>query len=136
MLELYDQTVRECSGGAMARYLQQAAVPAAAFVIERVGDEARRIMAAAEQKRAGASAGPHQPTTRGGILRRIRRLLGEPDARRGSPGPLAAGIGLRGPSAWAVSPQRRGAPLDVRSLLVGRPARAGRVWRLAGGFCG
>ena len=43
MLELYDQTVRTCSGGAMLKYLQRRPIPNEAFVFERLGAEARRI---------------------------------------------------------------------------------------------
>lgn len=44
MLELYDQTVRERPGGAMLEYLKQDPIPNEAFVYERIGDEARRIV--------------------------------------------------------------------------------------------
>ena len=82
MLELYDQTVRERSGGEMARYLQQPMVPSAAFVLERAGDEARHIMEAAARKRASAGPRARQPSRRAGIICRIRRFLFEPVSRR------------------------------------------------------
>jgi len=44
MLELYDQTVRERSGGAMLDYLKQTSIPNLEFVYERSGGEARRII--------------------------------------------------------------------------------------------
>lgn len=46
MLELYDQTVREYSGGAMLEYFKQDPIPNEAFVYERLGGEARRIVQA------------------------------------------------------------------------------------------
>jgi predicted SAM-dependent methyltransferase len=43
MLELYDQTVREYSGGEMKEYLKQNPIPNEGFVIERVGRKACNI---------------------------------------------------------------------------------------------
>ena len=43
MIEMYDQTVRNSSGGEMAKYLSQVQVINEAFVYERIGEEARRI---------------------------------------------------------------------------------------------
>jgi predicted SAM-dependent methyltransferase len=44
MLELYDQTVRERSGGAMLDYLKRDLIPNETFIYERFGGEAHRIM--------------------------------------------------------------------------------------------
>jgi predicted SAM-dependent methyltransferase len=46
MLELYDQTVRNRSGGAMIEYLKQDPLPNKAFLLERCGGEIRRILEA------------------------------------------------------------------------------------------
>lgn len=43
-LELYDQTVRERSGGSMVEYLKQDPIPNELFIYERAGVEARRII--------------------------------------------------------------------------------------------
>jgi predicted SAM-dependent methyltransferase len=43
MLELYDQTVRSYSGGAMAEYLFQPKIENEEYVFQRVGEEARRL---------------------------------------------------------------------------------------------
>lgn len=51
MLELYDQTVRQRSGGEMAAYLSQISVPNVEFVVQRVGHEAQSIMEKAAIKR-------------------------------------------------------------------------------------
>ena len=51
LLELYDQTVRECSGGEMAVYLRQKDIPNLEFVMERAGMEAHQIVEKARQKR-------------------------------------------------------------------------------------
>ncbi len=44
VLEMYDQTVREKSGGVMIDYCQQDPMPNEEFVIERFGGEARRVL--------------------------------------------------------------------------------------------
>lgn len=44
MLEMYDQTVRERSGGEMLEYLRQDPIPNVDFVYERIGSEGRRIV--------------------------------------------------------------------------------------------
>lgn len=45
MLEMFDQMVRNQSGGEMLKYWQQNPMPAEDFVIERVGDEVRSVLA-------------------------------------------------------------------------------------------
>lgn len=45
LLEMYDQTVRNTSGGDMAAYLYQEEIPCEAYVYERIGEEARQIRA-------------------------------------------------------------------------------------------
>lgn len=44
MIELYDQTVREQSGGAMLEYMRRDPIPNEEFVLGRMGGEARRIL--------------------------------------------------------------------------------------------
>ncbi len=48
MLELYDQTVRNHSGGEMSVYLQQDTLPDQSFVLQRLGGEAKKILQAME----------------------------------------------------------------------------------------
>ena len=43
LLELYDQTVRNHSGGEMAAYLQRETIPNESFVMDRLGEEGREI---------------------------------------------------------------------------------------------
>lgn len=45
LLEMYDQTVREKSGGEMADYLRQNPLPNEAFVYERIGEMGRQLVA-------------------------------------------------------------------------------------------
>ena len=44
MLELFDQIVRNYSGGEMLKYWQQNRIPSEEFVIERVGSEAKEAI--------------------------------------------------------------------------------------------
>lgn len=44
MLEMYDQTVREQSGGEMLTYLRQDNIPNEAFVYARIGEEGRQLV--------------------------------------------------------------------------------------------
>lgn len=44
VIELIDQLVREESGGEMLAYLSQASIPAEAFILKRLGVEAKRII--------------------------------------------------------------------------------------------
>jgi hypothetical protein len=56
LLEMYDQTVRERSGGAMKAYLQQYPLLNEAFVYARIGDEARGLVAALKQQAGGKAS--------------------------------------------------------------------------------
>jgi hypothetical protein len=60
MIELYDQTIRETSGGGYATYLQRDVIPNAEFVIARQGKDMEREIAAVGRERAllHASAPP------------------------------------------------------------------------------
>jgi len=53
MLELYDQTVRERSGGEMLDYFSRNPIPNEAFILERFGGEARRIIQAVKNRPVG-----------------------------------------------------------------------------------
>src|SRR5262249_1869985 len=48
MLELYDQCVREESGGEMLRYLQQRPLRNERFIVERIGEEGRELIEACQ----------------------------------------------------------------------------------------
>lgn len=71
VIEMLDQTVRERGGGAMLEYLRHDPLPNEAFVLERIGEEGRELLAAI---RGGASR--TQPlTARDGLPRRIVHAL-------------------------------------------------------------
>jgi predicted SAM-dependent methyltransferase len=50
MLEMFDQTVRNYSGGEMLKYWQQDKIPAEEFVIERMGSEAKNAIDTIKKK--------------------------------------------------------------------------------------
>lgn len=54
MLEMYDQVVRNRSGGKMVRYLVDASLPNEEYVVGRCGMEVHSIIAAARRNRASA----------------------------------------------------------------------------------
>lgn len=56
MLEMYDQVVRNRSGGEMARYLAHTSLPNEAFVVGRCGAEVRSIIAEAKERAGKPSA--------------------------------------------------------------------------------
>ena len=70
VLEMFDQTVREHSGGAMLEYLRQDPLKNEAFVLERIGEEGRELLAAI---RGAAPSSAQQP--RPGLRRRIKDTL-------------------------------------------------------------
>jgi hypothetical protein len=71
LLELYDQTVRERSGGSMAEYLAQDPLPNAEFVYARIGEEGRQIVAAMQRRTQATS---QQTTTTPPLWRRLRGI--------------------------------------------------------------
>ena len=82
MLEMYDQTVRERSGGAMREYFQQESIPNEAFVHERLGGEARRMVQ--ELKSSGTKGQPASLPARARFQLRsrvLKLLLGDQGCR-------------------------------------------------------
>jgi len=78
MLELFDQTVREVSGGQMRRHWERAPLPAESFVVERVGGELTGFL---ERLRRGEI--PPQPPAPPGNARDEASLLAIGRFRRG-----------------------------------------------------
>jgi predicted SAM-dependent methyltransferase len=75
MLELYDQAVREASGGAMVEYLSQNPICNEAYVLERMGEEARAIIneqRASQNARAKTKPMPSSPLA---SLKKLRNKL-------------------------------------------------------------
>ncbi|HEY3104436.1 MAG TPA: methyltransferase domain-containing protein [Pyrinomonadaceae bacterium] len=84
MLELYDQTVRESTGGEMAAYLSREGLPNQDFVIDRIGLEAKQLIESAERPGTGpASRAEDAPAIpRRMMFRQLRRILKDRVARR------------------------------------------------------
>lgn len=84
MLEMYDQVVRNKSGGEMAAYLFQELIPNEEFVIQRCGVEARNLIASGRKVRTMPKVTRQKQTLLGRAWRmirptgevRLRRLLG------------------------------------------------------------
>lgn len=72
MLELYDQTVREKSGGGMMDFLRQNSLPNEAFVYDRIGEEGRQLVNALHNQ---GRCGLQTPTIKPEISIRLRRRL-------------------------------------------------------------
>jgi predicted SAM-dependent methyltransferase len=79
LLEMYDQTVREKSGGAMLDFLRQNRLPNESFVLERIGQEGRELLAAlrnAPPPMSQSQTPPSKPRSRlREIIRRPRTLF-------------------------------------------------------------
>lgn len=76
MLELYDQSVRDQSGGEMLRALQRQPLPNQAFILARCGEEARRLIAPPPAPSAPATRPPRNLAYLLAALReRLLRLL-------------------------------------------------------------
>jgi predicted SAM-dependent methyltransferase len=83
MIELYDQTVRETTGGEMSEYLSREGLPNRDFVIARIGPVAKQAFEYVERLRSRPpQAEPAPPRPRPTVLGRLRRVLRDPAARR------------------------------------------------------
>lgn len=79
LLELYDQAVREESGGGMRSYLQQDPLPNEEFVYQRIGDEGRQLVASLRALSSAQARGTGKRMFRGGlagIFSTMRNRLG------------------------------------------------------------
>lgn len=75
MLELFDQIVREKSGGGMQEYLRQKPLPNEAFVYERIGEEGRALVESLHNSSGRMQlADPPLPVFLFKLLRAIRTL--------------------------------------------------------------
>ncbi|WP_414584589.1 class I SAM-dependent methyltransferase [Scytonema sp. PCC 10023] len=82
LLEMYDQTVRNYSGGDMAAYLFREHIPNKEFVLKRCGAEAKSLIEAGHQYRQKSQQPPDgQPKH---LLKQIYRFVRCPEYRRES----------------------------------------------------
>ena len=82
MIELYDQTVRERSGGDHGTYLNRDVIPNVEFVLMRQGKEVEESISGQRLLRAAGLKTPSDTTP--GLYRRVRRWLSsfDPSSRR------------------------------------------------------
>ena len=80
LIALYDQTVREQSGGEMAAYLQQPNLPNKEFVLEQHGVDARRLIDEAERRRSVRQTDTLSQSDFKGTRRGLSRFLRNPSA--------------------------------------------------------
>lgn len=74
MLELFDQTTRERSGGMMGAYLRRSPLVNEEFIYERIGEEGRRMVEAVRTPKKGPTGAPGGRSL-GSILRGLRSRL-------------------------------------------------------------
>ena len=104
MLELYDQTVRNNSGGGMLEYLRQNPLPNERFVYERIGEVGRQLVKALHRRES------HSRHSHPVYLQKLRRSL------RALPGAVKRRIVL-----WVLGRD------DMQALEIGRFRLAGQV---------
>lgn len=110
MLELFDQTVREKSGGGMLDYLRQNPLPNETFVYERIGEEGRQLVKALRRRDSERRSTAHGPVAAPAFLHKLRRGL------RTLPG-----VAKRHMLWWLLGAE------GMRALDVGRFRLAGEV---------
>lgn len=82
LLEMYDQVVRNQSGGEMARYLRNASITNEQFVVGRCGSEVRNIIAEGRKSRNNELT-VIRPAPSPSRLRAVLNLLCQPNQWRG-----------------------------------------------------
>jgi predicted SAM-dependent methyltransferase len=70
MLELFDQMVRNASGGKMIEYWNQTPMPAEAYVVKRLGSEVREYLASRRLHITNASGGNRSAA---GMIKKLKR---------------------------------------------------------------
>jgi len=110
MLELYDQTVREKSGGGMLDFLRQNPLPNETFVYERIGEEGRQLVNALRRRDIDRKNSEYDKVTKPAFLHRLRRGLH-----------TLPGVAKRHILWWLLGAEGR------RALDVGRFRLAGEV---------
>jgi hypothetical protein len=82
LLEMYDQTVRNYSGGEMGAYLSREHIPNEEFILNRMGIEAKNLIEAVRQQRLQPHCTPIQEGQIKRLPNRIYRFLRYPTYRR------------------------------------------------------
>lgn len=84
LLEMYDQTVRNCSGGEMLAYLSRDHIPNEEFIIERLGTEAKNLIETGKCLRQQPHSQKEQTSTPKHIFKQVYRFFRYPRYRRES----------------------------------------------------
>ena len=82
LLEMYDQTVRNQSGGDMAAYLSRESIPNEKFIIERLGTEAKNLIEAGKRRRQKPEATKAIENRPKRLAKEFYRFLRYPNHRR------------------------------------------------------
>ena len=72
MLELFDQAVREKSGGYMVEYLRQNPLPHEQFVYERIGEEGRQLVQTLRKRDSTVENSKQDPVTAQDFFHRLQ----------------------------------------------------------------
>jgi predicted SAM-dependent methyltransferase len=80
LLEMYDQTVRNYSGGEMAAYLFQEDIPNKEFVLKRSGTEGKYLREVGHLQRQTPKIAPESKPKQ--VLRKVHRFIVSPSYRR------------------------------------------------------
>lgn len=75
MLEMYDQTVREHSGGDMLTYLARDPLPNPEFVYDRIGEEGRRLVKSIRAQKGAESNPTEAVRPAANVLTKISSLI-------------------------------------------------------------
>lgn len=82
LLEMYDQTVRNHSGGDMAAYLSRESIPNEEFIIDRLGTEAKNLIEAGKRRRQKPESTQATENIPKRIAKELYRFLLYPNHRR------------------------------------------------------
>ncbi len=78
LLEMYDQTVRNHTGGEMAEYLSREEIPNEDFILERMGIEAKYLMESARENRQKTHGKNKQTKQIEHLIQRAYKALSQP----------------------------------------------------------
>jgi SAM-dependent methyltransferase len=115
VIEMFDQTVRDKSGGAMVEYLRRADLANEEYILKRLGAEAKIILdrAKLERAQAGQALGKVSSSRALKMIHQLRRVL----------------RAVKSPRAWREQALRLLLGDEYQTLLLGRFRLSGEVHR-------
>ena len=130
MLEMYDQTVRETSGGNMAGYLRNPPPAMRDFVVQRLGVEASRLLGPLDEN-STAQTGNMESAPKLEIFRAAGALAGgDPRSANKTAGEGAGGTGESSSSPWTI-PAAIGESIQSAAPASSAPSKP--MWRRIAG---